>query len=101
VILPNLFKLLLPLFEKHRLKLQQHYAAILRHYVSKHDHETGLANIAYTRMSWVACKKIKYKLVQKIDPREIVHTQTLILVADLIQSQVRNIRDLAPDGSQD
>jgi hypothetical protein len=52
-------------------------------------------------MSWVAWEKIKYKLAQKIDPRKIVHMQTLILAADLIQSQVCNIQDLAPDGSQD
>jgi len=52
-------------------------------------------------MSLVAREKIKYKLAQKIDPWEIVHTQTLILVAVLIQSQVCNIRDLAPNGSWD
>ena len=39
----------------------------------EHDHEIGLANIAYTWMSQVAREKIKYKLSQKIDPREIVH----------------------------
>jgi hypothetical protein len=58
-------------------------------------------NIAYTQMLWVAREKIKYKLVQKIDLREIVHTRTLILAADLIQSQARNIWDSAPDGSYD
>jgi len=41
--------------------------------VSKHDHEIGLANIAYTWMLWVVREKIKYKLSQKIDLREIVH----------------------------
>jgi hypothetical protein len=82
------------------IKSYPHTSAILGHYVSEHDHQTGLANIAYTRMSWVAREKIKYKLAQKIDPREIVHTRTLILVADLIQSQARDIQDSAPNGSQ-
>jgi hypothetical protein len=44
--------------------------------VSEHDHEIGLANITYTRMSQVAQEKIKYKLAQKIDPRKIVRTRT-------------------------
>jgi hypothetical protein len=83
------------------IKSYPHTSAILGRYVSEHDHQTGLANIAYTRMSRVAREKIKYKLAQKIDPREIVRTRTLILAADLIQSQVRDIWDSAPDGSQD
>jgi hypothetical protein len=41
-------------------------------YVSEHNHEIGLANITYTWMLWVVREKIKYKLSQKIDPREIV-----------------------------
>jgi len=55
------------------IKYYPHTSAILGCYVSEHDHEIGLANIAYTQMSWVAREKIKYKLSQKIDPREIVH----------------------------
>jgi hypothetical protein len=42
--------------------------------VSEHNHEIGLVNIAYTQMSQLAQEKIKYKLVQKIDPRKIVRT---------------------------
>jgi hypothetical protein len=49
----------------------------------------------------VAREKIKYKLVQKINPREIVCMQTLILVVDLIQSQAHDIQDSAPNGSWD
>jgi hypothetical protein len=52
-------------------------------------------------MSRVAREKIKYKLAQKIDPREIVCMQTLILAADLIQLQACDIRDSAPNGSWD
>jgi hypothetical protein len=55
------------------IKSYPHTSAILGHYVSEHDHEIGLANIAYTWMSRVAREKIKYKLLQKIDLREIVH----------------------------
>ena len=40
--------------------------------MSEHNHEIGLANIAYTQMSQIVREKIKYKLSQKIDPREIV-----------------------------
>ena len=56
------------------IKLYPHTTTILGQYVSKHDHEIGLVNIAYTWMSQVAREKIKYKLVQKIDPRKIVRT---------------------------
>ncbi len=54
------------------IKYYPHTSAILGRYVSKHDHEIGLVNIAYTQMSQVVREKIKYKLSQKIDPREIV-----------------------------
>ncbi len=54
------------------IKYYPHTSAILGRYASKHDHEIGLANIAYTQMLRVAREKIKYKLSQKIDPREIV-----------------------------
>ena len=55
------------------IKFYPHTTAILGHYMSEHDHEVSLANITYTRMSQVAWEKIKYKLAQKIDPRQIVH----------------------------
>jgi hypothetical protein len=58
------------------IKFYPHTTAILGRYASKHNHEIGLANIAYTWMSRVAREKIKYKLAQKIDPRKIVHTCT-------------------------
>jgi hypothetical protein len=54
------------------IKYYPHTSAILGCYASEHDHEIGLANIAYTWMSRVAREKINYKLSQKIDPREIV-----------------------------
>ncbi len=54
------------------IKYYPHTSTILGCYVSGHDHEIGLVNIAYTWMSQVVREKIKYKLLQKIDPREIV-----------------------------
>jgi len=54
------------------IKYYPHTSTILGCYVSEHDHEIGLANITYTWTSRVAHKKIKYKLAQKIDLREIV-----------------------------
>jgi len=83
------------------IKFYPHTTAILGRYKSEHDHEVGLANIAYTRMLQVAREKIRYKLSLKIDPREIVCMRTLFLAVDLIQSQVRDIRDSAHDGSRD
>ena len=56
------------------VKYYPHTSAILGRYASEHDHEIGLANIAYTQMSRVAQEKIKHKLALKIDPREIVRT---------------------------
>jgi hypothetical protein len=41
------------------IKSYPHTSTILGRYVSEHDHEIGLANIAYTWMSWVAREKIK------------------------------------------
>jgi hypothetical protein len=58
------------------VKYYPHTSAILGRYASEHDHEIGLANIAYTRMSRVAREEIKYKLALKIDPRKIVRTRT-------------------------
>jgi hypothetical protein len=55
------------------MKSYLHTSAILGHYVSEHNHEIGLVNIAYNWMLWVGREKIKYKLSQKIDLREIVH----------------------------
>jgi hypothetical protein len=55
------------------IKYNPHTSTILGCYASEHDHEIGLANITYIWTSRVAHKKIKYKLAQKIDLREIVH----------------------------
>jgi hypothetical protein len=81
------------------IKYYPHTSAILGHYVSEHDHEIGLANITYTWMLQVVREKIKYKLLQKIDPREIVHNLNFNLAVDLIRLQVHDIRDSAPNGS--
>jgi hypothetical protein len=52
---------------------------ILGHLEQEHDHETGLLNIAYTRMSCHAWEKIKFMLRQKVDPREIVSISNFII----------------------
>jgi hypothetical protein len=55
------------------IKLYHHTPIVLGHYETEHDHEIGLANIAYTRMLRGAREQINNMLMQKVDPREIVH----------------------------
>jgi hypothetical protein len=55
------------------IKLYPHTSNILGCYQDEHNHEIGIANIAYMRMSHTAREQIKSMLEQKIDPREIVH----------------------------
>ena len=55
------------------IKLYPHTDAILGNHTNMHNHEVGLENIAYTRMSHVAQEQIKSMLVQKVDCKEIVH----------------------------
>ena len=54
------------------IKCYHHTPTILGRYEKEHDHEIGLANLAYTRMSHAAQKKIRSMLELKIDRREIV-----------------------------
>jgi hypothetical protein len=54
------------------IKHYPHTPLILGHLEREHDHEMGLQNIIYTRMSRRGWEKIKFMLRQKIDPREIV-----------------------------
>jgi len=54
------------------IKLYPHTDTILGNYRNAHDHEVGLDNIAYMRMSGVAREQIKSMLVQKVDHKEIV-----------------------------
>jgi hypothetical protein len=59
------------------IKLYHHTPIVLGRYEKEHDHEIGLANIAYTRMSRVAREQIRAMLLQKVDPREIVRKWAL------------------------
>ena len=54
------------------IKHYPHTPVILGHLEREHDHETGLRNILYTRISHAGREKIRFMLEQKIDPREIV-----------------------------
>ena len=54
------------------IKLYPHTGVVLGRYDANHDHEIGLANIAYTRMSHMAREKIKSMLEQKMEHKEIV-----------------------------
>jgi hypothetical protein len=54
------------------IKSYPHTPTILGRYESKHNHDLGLANIVYVRMSQAARRKIRDMLERKVDPREIV-----------------------------
>jgi hypothetical protein len=54
------------------IKRYPHTPIVLGRYEEEHDHEVGIANIAYTRISSASREQIKNMLEKKIDPREIV-----------------------------
>jgi hypothetical protein len=56
------------------IKFYPHMSTILGCYQDEHNHEVGLVNIAYMRMSQSAWQQIKGMLGHKIDPREIIHS---------------------------
>jgi hypothetical protein len=66
------------------IKQYPHTPIVLGRYEEEHDHEVGLANVAYTRISSASREQIKNMLERKIDPREIVRGSTILtLAADL------------------
>jgi hypothetical protein len=54
------------------IKSYPHTPTILGCYEEEHDHDVGLANIAYTRLSIAAQIQIRNMLERKVDSREIV-----------------------------
>ena len=58
------------------IKLYSHTLTVLGRYDADHDHEVGLANIAYTRMSPAAREKLNVMLKQKMDHKEIVRKRS-------------------------
>jgi hypothetical protein len=54
------------------IKRYPHTPTILGRYERDHDHDIGLANIAYLRISHASREQIRIMLEKKIDPREIV-----------------------------
>jgi hypothetical protein len=85
------------------IKHYPHTPIILGRYEDEHNHEVGLANIAYMRMSQAARVQIRNMLEMKIDPKEIVRKWPIcrLINADLIHLQVRVICNSAPEGSCD
>jgi hypothetical protein len=55
------------------IKLYPHTQTILGRYEADHDHELGLANIAYTWISRTAREQINIMLEQRVHRNEIVH----------------------------
>ena len=54
------------------IKSYPHMPTILGRYEEEHDHDVGLANLAYTRLSNAVRIQIRNMLERKIDPKEIV-----------------------------
>jgi len=54
------------------IKRYHHMSLVLGRYVDKHDHDLGLANIAYMRLSRAARETARAMLIQQVDRRAIV-----------------------------
>jgi hypothetical protein len=54
------------------IKHYHHTPAIFGRYVNVHDHDLGLGNIAYMRLSRAAWETVKAMLIQQVDRRAIV-----------------------------
>jgi hypothetical protein len=59
------------------IKIYPHTQTILGRYHEEHDHEIGLPNVPYTRLSHQAREQAKNMLGQKIERKEVVREQTL------------------------
>jgi hypothetical protein len=67
------------------IKRYHHTPTVLGRYVNVHDHDLGLGNIAYMRLSRTARETVKTMLVQQIDRRAIVRNlQSLIIYIPII-----------------
>jgi hypothetical protein len=57
------------------IKRYHHTPTVLGRYVSGHDHDIGVGNIAYMRLSRTARETVKTMLIQQIDRRAIVRNR--------------------------
>jgi hypothetical protein len=60
------------------IKRYHHTPIVLGRYVSTHDHDLGLGNIAYMQLSRAARATAKAMLVQQVDRRAIVRHYLII-----------------------
>ena len=60
------------------IKRYHHTLIVLGCYVSMHDYDLGLGNIAYMQLSHAAWAIVKAMLVQQVDRRAIVHHYLII-----------------------
>jgi hypothetical protein len=58
------------------IKQYPHTLIVLGQYEQDHDHQLGLANLAYTHISHASREQARIMLEKKIDPREIVREQS-------------------------
>jgi hypothetical protein len=62
------------------IKRYHHTPLVLGRYVDKHDHDLGLGNIAYMRLSRAALETARAMLIQQVDRRAIVRNYLIIYV---------------------
>jgi hypothetical protein len=62
------------------IKRYHHTPLVLGRYVDKHDHDLGLGNIAYMRLSRAARETARALLVQQVDRRAIVRNYLIYVL---------------------
>jgi hypothetical protein len=66
------------------IKRYHHTPTVLGRYVNVHDHDLGLGNIAYMRLSRGARETVKAMLIQQVDRRAIVRNYVNITYVPII-----------------
>jgi hypothetical protein len=66
------------------IKCYHHTPAIFGCYVNVHDHDLGLGNIAYMRLSRATWETVKAMLIQQVDRRAIVRNYLNIIYVLII-----------------
>jgi len=59
------------------IKCYPHTPIVLGHYAMDHNHDLGVGNMIYTRLSDGARQQMKSLLIQKVDTQEIVHVNLI------------------------
>jgi hypothetical protein len=66
------------------IKRYHHTPIVLGRYFNVHDHDLGLGNVAYMRLSRAARETVNAMLIQQVDRRAIVRNIQLIFIPNLM-----------------